>query len=83
MKLFDTDYGIKGIKIFIDDEIYHIYVRKKGLSVEMVDIFKIVEGESIPTRFKQEQIMDFTISNIAKSIIFDIYRLFKIFFSKT
>lgn len=82
MRLFNTDYSTKGIRIYINDEIYHIYVKKKGLTIELEDVFKRINGESVPVKFIQEQIMDFTIKNITKSIIFDIRILFKRFFCK-
>lgn len=82
MKILGVDYGIKGIRVSINNDTFHIYLKRKGLSIYIMDIFKIVEGESIPTRFNQEQIMDFTIVNIAKSIISDIFRLFKRLFGK-
>lgn len=82
MRLFNTDYSTKGIRIYINDEIYHIYVRKKGLLIEVVDMFKRINDESVPVKFRQEQIMDFTIINIVKSIGFDLKILFKRFFGK-
>lgn len=82
MRLFNNDYSTKGIRIYINDEIYHIYVRKKGLSIEVVDMFKRINDESVPVKFRQEQIMDFTIINIVKSIGFDLKILFKRFFGK-
>lgn len=82
MRLFNTDYSTKGIRFYINDEIYHIYVRKKGLSIEVVDMFKRINDESVPVKFRQEQIMDFTIINIVKSIGFDLKILFKRFFGK-
>ncbi|MDK7722530.1 hypothetical protein [Peptoniphilus lacrimalis] len=82
MRLFNTDYSAKGIRIYINDEIYHIYVRKKGLSIKVVDMFKRINDESVPVKFRQEQIMDFTIINIVKSIGFDLKILFKRFFGK-
>lgn len=82
MRLFNTDYSTKGIRIYINDEIYHIYVRKKGLSIKVVDMFKRINDESVPVKFRQEQIMDFTIINIVKSIGFDLKILFKRFFGK-
>lgn len=82
MRLFNTDYSTKGIRFYINEEIYHIYVRKKGLSIEVVDMFKRINDESVPVKFRQEQIMDFTIINIVKSIGFDLKILFKRFFGK-
>lgn len=54
MRLFNTDYSIKGIRLYINDEIYHIYVKKKDLSIELVDVFKRINGESVPVKFSQE-----------------------------
>lgn len=82
MRLFNTDYSTKGIRFYINDEIYHIYVKKKGLTIEVVDMFKRINDESVPVKFRQEQIMDFTIINIVKSIGFDLKILFKRFFGK-
>lgn len=82
MRLFNTDYSTKGIRFFINDEIYHIYVKKKGLTIELEDVFKRINDESVPVKFRQEQIMDFTIINIVKSIGFDLKILFKRFFGK-
>lgn len=82
MRLFNTDYSTKGIRIYINDEIYHIYVKKKGLTIELEDVFKRINGDSVPVKFSQEQIMDFTIINIVKSIGFNLKILFKRFFGK-
>ncbi len=82
MRLFNTDYSTKGIKLYMNNEVYHIYLKKKGFSIEIVDIFKRINDESVPVKFSQEQIMDFTVKNIVKSIIFDIKVLFKRFFGK-
>lgn len=48
MKILGTGYGLKGIEFLIDADIYHVYVKSKGLSIEIIDRFKIEKGKSIP-----------------------------------
>lgn len=77
IKIFGVDYSGRVIELKIDDDVYRVWMRKDKHKYIIDVVFK----NGLDVDFEGEELTDLSISNILKSVLWDIKRLSKKVFS--